>query len=378
MARSALVALFCTVVAAQQPPTLPLHPEVVLVGAAEPLPGAAFGLGDGGVAAEYEELAWREWDCVTPGGVVVACRTAGVKLTFPSGRELLLAPDGYLHLRSGERAGPFAAGVELRLGDDTLVRIVLNPSQPERLRDVVVVAGARILQPWRRGSRCREPGRPGEWAGHHLYCAGDGGDVFTAVALGPLVVLDRILVAADREAATPRERLAIVVEPLQESLQRMPRMHQTRDADVRGAVAVVAAVAERSATTFHVGALLPRLERERMRWGLPDGNELELSLDHAEPRLFLFARQATLPLIEWRFGNSPVAFLTNPRARQADASSVHGNGARLVRVADDLQANSERFERAAAVRVLERLRRDAAAGTRRQAGRGQPVDRRGR
>jgi hypothetical protein len=365
MARSALVALVCTMAAAQQPPTLPVHPEVVLVAAAEPLPGAAFGLGDGGIAKTFDELAWRDTDCVTPGGVVVACRSAGVKLTFPSGRELLLAPDGFLHLRSGERAGPFAAGVELRLGDDSLVRIVLNPSQAERLRDVVVIAGHSILQPWRKGARCREAGRATDWPGQHLYCAGDGGDVFTAVALGPLVVLDRVLVATDRAAATPRERLALVVEPLQESLQRMPRMHQTRDADVRGAVAVVAAVAERRTTTFHAGALLPRLERERMRWGLPDGNELELSLDHAEPRLFLFARQATVPLLEWRFGNSPVAFLTNPKPQQADTSSVHGNGARLLRVADDLQASSERFERAAAVQVLERLRRDAAADARR-------------
>ena len=85
----------------ERTPLRPLQkqlPEVVLSGAAGSVPVADFGLGDGGVARRERRLRFHDTDgCVTPGGVHVACRAVGVKLTFPSGRQLLVAPDGALH-----------------------------------------------------------------------------------------------------------------------------------------------------------------------------------------------------------------------------------------------------------------------------------------
>ncbi|MDO8349423.1 MAG: hypothetical protein Q7T30_04245, partial [Planctomycetota bacterium] len=200
------------------PPTaLPmLHAEVVLTDAIDPVPLAAFGLGDGGIDAGDAPgtLRWSNDGCTTPGGVRVQCLAVGVKLTFATGRELLLASDGTLHLRSGEKAGAFPFGAELRLGDGSAVRVVLAQGQSDRLRDVVVVAGERVLQPWRRGSPDREIGRQAPWAGVRLCCGGDGGDVYRAIAIGPLVVLDRVLVAKERIDTTPAERLVVLTAPL--------------------------------------------------------------------------------------------------------------------------------------------------------------------
>ena len=86
-----------------QPALHRLLPEVVLSDAVETLSIGDFGLGGGGVDGGQGGLRFHATDgCITPGGVHVACRDAGVKLTFPSGRTLLVAADGGVHLRSGE------------------------------------------------------------------------------------------------------------------------------------------------------------------------------------------------------------------------------------------------------------------------------------
>ncbi len=202
-------------------PGVALHPEVVLADAADPVPLAQFGLGNGGLdpVRVAEQLVWTDdGDCITPGGIHVVCRPVGVKLTFPSGRELLVATDGLVHLRSGERGGPYEGGLELRLGDGSCVRIRLAPDQRERLRDVTVHSAERVLQPWRRGERTHELGHDAFWPGIRVACCGDGGDLYRAIALGPLVVLDRVLVAADREDQAPTERLVVLTAPLVQSM----------------------------------------------------------------------------------------------------------------------------------------------------------------
>ncbi|MFM1871798.1 MAG: hypothetical protein RL398_1220 [Planctomycetota bacterium] len=342
-------------------------PEVVLVGAPDPLPASAFGLGDGGFASnERGELAWHERACITPGGATIECLAVGVKLTMPGGRELLVAPDGWLHLRGGEKAGPFAGGMELRLGDGTSVRITLNPSQQDRLRDVVVIADDEALQPWRRGSAARERARIATWPGIRMICAGDGGHIYRAIALGPLVTLDRVLVPDAAAETAPTERIALLIEPLQRSLQRMPRQHRTTEAAVRGAVGAIEAIAARREEVWIDGLGLPRIDEATMRWLLPDRSELLLSLRDSEPRLYLYETGMHRPLVEWRLGISPAAFLSNPHELQPDSSSVHGNGSRLEWFATDLQAKSELLERAQAIAVLHRLRHDQDAERRRK------------
>lgn len=359
MGRIVLCALLAAGLSAQTPqPVPPQAPdEVVLVADQDPLSAAAFGLGNGGIDDRQEPgpLHFDEHVCVTPGGVRIECLVAGVKFSFPSGRELLFAPDGFLHLRTKESAGPFAGGVELRLGDGAIVRIVLNQSQRCRLRDVVVVAGERVVQPWRRGEPAVDTARDTPWPGIKLACVGDGGDVYRLIGLGPMVVLDRLLVADDRAKVTPAERIALLTGPLVQSMARMPRQHTDSDAAVRGAVSAVAAVADRGRDLFPAGATLQRAERERLRWLLRGGYELELVLDGAKPRLGLYAGTAKRPMVEWQLGVSPAAFLGNPNDDQPGDRPYHGNGTRLLHVAPDLQAREALFERAAAVGVLQRM-----------------------
>ena len=339
-------------------PPRPLHAEVVLAADGSKGLASAADLGSGGVSGGVpSELSWSEDGCVTPGGVRVQVRSVGVKLGFPSGKELLVAADGHLHLRSGEVGGPFPGGMELRLGDGALVRISLAQSNNQRVRDVVVIAEGRALQPWRRGEEATEIPRVGGFAGVHLAVCGEGEDVYRAIALGPLVVLDRLLVAEARAATTPEQRLVVLVSPLLGSLAVMQRQHREPDAAVRRALTSVAAVADRGDQIFPSGASLPRAEQDKLRWLLRGGFELQLDLDGAmAPRLQLFAGETIAPMIEWTLRSDAAAFLANPRDDRPE-QRWHGNGTRLQRVVTDLQAREELFERAHALRVIERLQR---------------------
>ncbi|MFN3242578.1 MAG: hypothetical protein ACE37K_13830 [Planctomycetota bacterium] len=343
----------------ERTPLRPLQkqlPEVVLSGAAGSVPVADFGLGDGGVARRERRLRFHDTDgCVTPGGVHVACRAVGVKLTFPSGRQLLVAPDGALHLRSGEAAGPFAAGLELLLADGSRVQVSLAQSRKNRVRDVWVVHGDRALQPWQRGTAAKGHGRAREWAGVRLACCGDGGDLYRPMALGAMVVLDRVLVAKERRDDTPEERLVVLTDPLRRSLARMPRQHRETQKNVRRAVAAVTAVADRGDVIFPAGASLRRAEHDRLRWLLEGGFELELDLGGPlAPRLQLFAGASPLPMVEWTLGAAGAAYLTNPNEDQL-GKRWHGNGTRMPRVVPDLQVRDHLQERQHALKVLRRL-----------------------
>lgn len=341
--------------ASARAPAAPLA-EVVLASCDPDLRLAEFGLGDGGIpAASRQALRWIDGGCVTRGGVRVECRSLGVKLTFPSGRELLVAPDGHLHLRSGEAAGPFPTGLELLLADGCSVRITLAPGARERVRDVVVGDADRRLQPWRRGEAAAEIARPSAWAGLRMVCGGDGGDLYRAIALGALLVLDRTLVADTRRDSTPAERLVVLASPLVQSLRVMQNQHREPDAAVRKAMIAIATIAERADVLFPAGQQLARAERHRLRWLLNSGFELALDLQGPlGARLQLFFGRNPLPMVEWTLRPDGAAFLTNPREDQA-GKRWHGNGTRLSPVAVGLQAREELFERGHALRVIERL-----------------------
>jgi hypothetical protein len=333
-------------------------PEVVLSDAADGVPVSDFGLGEGGVVRPLGQLRFDVHDgCVTPGGVHVACRSVGVKLTFPSGRELLVAPDGALHLRSGEAAGPYPAGLELLLGDGSSVRISLAQTRRNRVRDVWVIDSKRALQPWRRGKSAVAHGRTRHWAGVRIACCGDGGDLYRPLAIGPLVVLDRVLVEKKRLAETPAERLVVLTDPIRKSLALMPRQHRETEVVIRRAVAAISAVADRGDMIFPAGAALQRAEHDRLRWLLSSGFELQLDLDSMRwPLLQLFAGDSPLPMVEWALGAAAAVYLTNPRIDQL-GKRWHGNGTRLPAVVPDLQVRDHLNERQKVAEVIRRLQR---------------------
>lgn len=354
---------------AQDQPARPAiaPPDLVLAAAGgDDVPIAAYGLGDGGVQRPFGRLRFEALesasagdaiDCVTPGGVRVRCRSVGVMLKFPSGCAVLLGPDGTLHLRSGERAGPFAWGVELRLADGSAVRVSLAPSRRDRVREVVVVAGDRQLQPWHRGKPAERAARAAGWAGVRLVCCGDGGDLYRPYALGPLLVLDRQLVAEARAEQAPAERLVLLTDPIRTSLQTMQRGHREANTEVRRAISAVAAVADRASAIFPAGAGLMRAEQDRARWTLRGGFELEIDFGGPlAPRLQLFAGRQPVPMVEWTLGPASAAYLSNPRDDQP-GKRWHGNGTRLPRAVPELQVREHLDERPRALQILRRFER---------------------
>jgi hypothetical protein len=232
---------------------------------------------------------------------------------------------------------------------------VLAQGQRDRLREVSVVDGETCAQPWLRGKAAREMADPKAWGGVRLCCCGDGGDLFRAVALGPLVVLDRLLVAKDREAVVPRERLVVLTAGLVKTMELMRKQHTAPDPELRRAVGTVAAIAGRADVVFPAGAALLRAEQHELRWVLRGGYELELALTGKNaPRLAFYAGRSVRPLVEWTLEGTPSAFLPNPN-EEPGASHWHGNGLRLPRIAQDLQARAELFEQGYAMQVIKRL-----------------------
>lgn len=243
------------------------------------------------------------------------------------------------------------------LGDGSTVRISLAQSRTNRVRDVWVGDGDRTLQPWRRGKPAKKDATIKHWSGIRLACCGDGGDLYRPMAIGPLVVLDRILVPEDRLDDTPRERLVVLTDPIRKSLARMPRQHRETDAPVRRAVAAVAAVADRGDVVFPSGAALRRAEHDRLRWLLGGGFELQLDMDSAaQPRLQLFAGHSPLPMVEWLLSTSSAAYMTNPRTDQI-GKRWHGNGTRLPVVVPELQVRDHLSELPHALDVIRRFKR---------------------
>jgi hypothetical protein len=353
--------LWAALLAPQQPPALPvLHRELVLVGDPASAPWSDFGLGDGGTKPpDPNGMRWAtDAGLVSPGGVRIDCRGAGVKLTFPTGRELLFAGDGWLHLRSEARGGPYPFGAELWLGDGSRLQVRLQPGASPPLRDVALVCDRQAAVPWQRGAPARTATGAGAWASVRLACFGDGGDVFRTIALGPVLVLDRVLVAADREPRVPRQRLAVATTAMQEALLRLPRLHTGTEAALRAAADALRTLAEASAMVLPEGAELPRLESGQLRWGLGGGCELGLDLEAERgPLLQLFAPEATRPLVEWTLADPSAAYLTNPFADTPGALRWHGHGVRLAAVFSQQQARLELHERGLALPVLQRLRR---------------------
>jgi hypothetical protein len=340
---------------AQQPALL--HAEAILVGAADPVPLAALGLGDGGLAGRRPDgLRWTATGCMTRGGVQVSCQPVGVKLEFPSGCEVLLAADGVLHLRSGESAGPFPFGVELQLADGTAVRVLLAQAQKDRLREVAVVDGETMAFPWQRGLRAKTIGSVRPWGGVRLACCGDGGDVYRLIALGPVLTCERVLAAKSRAGLLPERRLVVLTAPLLASLAHMPRQHTSGEEAMLAAMRAVRAVTQLGHEILPDGLLLRRVDGAGLRWALPRDFDLGLALDGPlAPRLMLFAGRTERAMVEWTLAGNPAAFLANPFDAQPGAARWHGNGTRLPRVVPEWQCRAELHEYGRVLGLLRHL-----------------------
>lgn len=173
--------------------------------------------GQGGLAAvelRGDAALWR-----SQGGGRVHVRREGVRVDLPSRVALLIAPDGFLHLRDpgAEGAepspvGPFRGGLELYLADGSIVRVRFAGSAQRGVEQVGVrVAAKGDVVPgrrseaqqllWHRGKPARRQLKVRPFQGARLVVLGRGQDIYRAAAMGPALFLQRLALTQGRVAS---------------------------------------------------------------------------------------------------------------------------------------------------------------------------------
>jgi hypothetical protein len=341
-----------------------LSAELVLIGGTAERLGPDCGLGDGGVT-QTAKIAIRgtPGECASPGGALVQCRREGVKLTLPSGRELLFAPDGFLHLRGGEVAGPFQSGVELFLLDGSSIQILRASSRRFPLQTVQMVYDRKATQLWSSDGVDFSPTDCQPWSGDRLWCFGAGDSLYRAVALGPLITLCRVLVPADQAQQMPTARLLLAVDQVVGSLGEMMTARPKRIE--RETTPELRAVVDAAATIFVADEHAPpRVSREALRYALRRGFELSFELDGIDLRMGLCRSGSSMPMISWHLGyGADVAYAIKMIRldKQDQTFERMSRPVKLPHAAMAVAARSERRELAVALSVVHSLQRDRVA-----------------
>ncbi len=172
------------------------------------------GYGDGGLeeAAPGTTLENLGDGYRTPGGARVRARHVGLQVACPNGMDLAIDDRGSVVLRDGSRTREHPRGVRLWLTDGSFVEALVDRRRDEPLRRVRVGDGiSRPVVFWkgRDGDKVREREEQGA---DDLLVLGDGRAIYRAVAIGPFLVLERVL--APR--ALLQDRTPHAVEPLPE------------------------------------------------------------------------------------------------------------------------------------------------------------------
>jgi hypothetical protein len=302
----------------------------------------------GGARAVEASLRSDIGTCTTPGGVVVQCRREGVKVAFASGRELLYAPDGHMHLRDGSVAGPFLNGVELRLADGSSVAIDRSGSRRSPIECVEVRHGEDATCVYRRGNPTREAAR-GVFRLPIVFCLGDGGSLYRAIALGPLVTMERALVPQEQRELMPERRLCVFAGPLADSMEQLcaSRAQQRHPETVQELRLILSELA----SVFRSDAPMPpRTGSDPLQFLLHAGYDLRFVQQKGLVRMQL-ARNQREPFVEWRLGYGTAIC-------GVSATTEEGSGAEVVTPPmPDLQAQLQYHEIDAAMNVVSSLRR---------------------
>jgi hypothetical protein len=372
---NSLLSLLALAPALQAPPpatpppaTLPpLATPLLLVPALDRI-GPECGLGDGGfhfgpVPDPVPRPDPRPGHGVSPGGATVECRREGVKVTFPAGRELLFAPDGYLHLRGGEVIGQFGGGVELQFLDGSSLRIARGGSHRTPIESVVLVRGNAGVRLWSGQDADATPVEAGTWLADREWCLGDGGALYRAIALGPLVTLQRRLLPKDLDPAPPPARLVLAVDAVLQSVQDLveaqgKRVEREATPEL---LAVIEALPSILVADRHPP---PRISAEPLRFVLRRGFVLQFVLAGAELRMELCHEDSQAPFLVWRLGYaSEVAYAvranewTGQQRQPGQQEQRWSRPLRLPAPAPALAARRVREELIPAHAVLHQLQR---------------------
>lgn len=296
---------------APQPPS----PAAIVSGALIDgrLPLAALGLGEGGIGAPVVDPRSASFgEYVTPGGVLVRVKAAGVKLDFPSHAEVLIAPDGSVHLRSGEHTLPSLGTLEVWLADGTRLRVQPGSGQGSPPRGVQVVAGDDAIELWRGTLPMQRRCRPGSNAVLRLLALGSGDVWYRADVLGPLIALERVLAQGDA-GGLPERRVVISGDVLAASLRMLPAHVPTTAVQQPHAPKVAAALAIAASDLFAPGSIeRPPGAVGALVFELPGGMRLAV-VDHGENDLRLALHAGSdVPVVEWLIGFRTSLHLLRP------------------------------------------------------------------
>lgn len=306
--------LFC----AQEPdPAVQVPPGVdaaLVCGALDSgrLRPGALGLGDGGFDAGPSQRSSPD-PARTHGGARLEVRAQGVKLDFPSRGELLVTPDGRLHLRGGEVSEAFSFALHLWLADGSVVRLQrASGDRPLRLVEIADAAGARTL--WRDGRAVAEPGGRRELHAPTWLVLGDGRVVYRAAALGPVLVLERVLCPAALHDRFPERRALVVGDVLALSLFRLPTAVPRHATEFREARQVVDALAALTPRLFRRG-VVGRADGAIGPLTLPLDGGFSLRIDvraRGPVAIGLFSADRAVPFVEWTIAETTRLHLVEP------------------------------------------------------------------
>jgi hypothetical protein len=262
------------------------------------------GLGSGGVLskrAKVQQAALNHASgrAETVGGVRVNAQKEGVKLTFVSGRELLITPSACIHLRSGEHTLAFFGGVRLCLADGSVVTVKRGTSPKRPLTSVVVEDRGRVRRIWSGSRRVVHGSYSKAFQGSTLLVLGDGGSLYRANAAGPVVALSRVLCPADQVNNVPARRLVIVGDVLARSLQLLPK-HAPRKSVQFPQVEEAAQRFAALAPLFHQNVARVPGSVGELWFALADQYRLKVSTaERAILKIGLYRGSSLIPGVEW-------------------------------------------------------------------------------
>lgn len=304
-----------------------------------------FRLGDGGVSTDRGEFAVTDYGrCTTPGGVRIECRREGVRLGFPSGRAVLCGSDGYLHLRDGSVSGPFGQGVELMLADGAKVRLDLSGSRRAPIESVSVQFGGKAVRLWLRKKARRDSVHTSQWVGERFLCLGAGDVLYRALALGPVVTLQRVL--APKDSKLPRQRLALQVPTLLKSLETLSGELHRREIVQKQELQTFLELAPRILRLQ--GPVPSRIGSDPLTFQLGRYYEIDFTSMQSSLRLRL-RRSEQAPFVEWQLG-----YGTSVSA--VEASRRVGQAVAVPAVAPEMALREQRNELIQALAVFKALR----------------------
>jgi hypothetical protein len=157
---------------------------------------------------------------------------------------------------------------------------------------------------------------PRTFRGLVAFVGGDGDAVFTATQLGPVIVLERILVAATASERSPPARAVVLGAPLAASLRQLPRNAPKRSVEYPQIHEVALRLAEAADSFFAPGLTLrpPAAIGDLL---IPLVGDWYLDLDvhaHGMVTLGLTKSGAPAPAVEWLVGTRTELRFVRPDA----------------------------------------------------------------